>query len=48
MANKIIDAKIREAYDTEANWSLENPVLLSGQLAISSDKHGMYKVGDGV
>lgn len=47
MAQKIIDTKIREAYDTEANWIKYNPVLLSGQLAYSSDKYGKYKVGNG-
>ena len=47
MAQNIIDTKIREAYDTEANWIKYNPVLLSGQLAYSSDKYGKYKIGDG-
>lgn len=48
MAQNIIDTKIREAYDTEANWIKYNPVLLSGQLAYSSDKYGKYKIGDGI
>ena len=47
MAQKIINTKIREAYDTEANWIKHNPVLLAGQLAFSSDKYGKYKVGNG-
>ena len=47
MADNIINVKIRDAYDTEANWMENNPTLLQGQVAISSDKHGMYKVGDG-
>lgn len=47
MADKTINVKIREAYDTEQNWGQNDPVLYSGQLAISSDKHGMYKVGNG-
>lgn len=47
MADNIINAKIREAYDTEANWNQNNPVLLAGQLAYSSDKYGYYKIGDG-
>ena len=47
MADNTINVKIREAYDTEADWNSKNPVLLQGQIAISSDKHGMYKVGDG-
>lgn len=48
MAQKIINTKIREAYDTEANWIKHNPVLLAGQLAFSSDKYGKYKIGDGI
>ena len=47
MADKILNVKLREAYDTEANWTSNNPVLLKGQMAISSDKNGMHKVGDG-
>lgn len=47
MAQKIINTKIREAYDTEANWIKHNPVLLAGQLAFSSDKYGKYKIGNG-
>ncbi len=42
-----INVKIREAYDTEQNWSSKNPILLAGQLAYSSDKYGKYKIGDG-
>lgn len=34
-------------YDTEANWKAKDPVLLAGEMAISSDKNGMYKVGNG-
>ena len=47
MADNIINAKIQEAYDTEANWTQNNPVLLAGQVAFSSDKYGYFKVGDG-
>ena len=46
MADKIINVKIKEAYDTEANQKTKNPVLLKGQMAISSDKR-KAKVGDG-
>lgn len=48
MAQKILNTKIREAYDTEANWIKYNPVLLAGQLAFSKDKYGKYKIGDGI
>lgn len=40
--------KHKQAYDTEENWKANNPILLAGQLAYSSDKYGKYKVGDGV
>lgn len=43
-----LDVKLKEAYDTEANWKKMNPVLLSGQLAFSSDKNGRYKIGNGI
>lgn len=46
MADKTINVKIKEAYDTEANQKTKNPVLLKGQMAISSDKK-KSKVGDG-
>lgn len=46
MADKTINVKIKEAYDTEANQNTKNPVLLKGQMAISSDKR-KAKVGDG-
>ena len=46
MADKTINVKIKEAYDTEANQKSKNPVLLKGQMAISSDKR-KAKVGDG-
>lgn len=46
MADKTLNVKIKEAYDTEANQKTNNPVLLKGQLAISSDV-GKAKVGNG-
>lgn len=47
MANKEIKTRIQQRYDTEANWTSKNPVLLTGELAISSDKNGQYKIGNG-
>ena len=47
MADKVINTKVRQRYDTEANWKSKDPVLLSGEIAISSDKNGMHKVGNG-
>ena len=47
MADKLINTRIRQKYDTEANWKSKDPVLLKGELAFSSDKNGRFKVGDG-
>ena len=47
MANQIIKARYKTKTDTEANWTKNNPVLLAGEMAISSDKDNKYKVGDG-
>lgn len=47
MADKIINARLRLKYDTEANWTSKNPVLLAGEMAISSDKNGQFKAGNG-
>lgn len=47
MANKIVKTRIRHKYDTEANWTSKNPVLFQGEIAISSDKNGQFKTGDG-
>lgn len=47
MANQIIKIRAKMKTDTEANWTKNNPVLLAGEMAISSDKDNKYKVGDG-
>ena len=47
MADKILNVKIKQRYDAEHNWKSKDPVLLAGEMAISSDKNGMYKVGNG-
>ena len=47
MSDKTIDVRLKQRYDTEANWNSANPVLLEGEMAISSDKNGKYKVGNG-
>ena len=44
---KVVEAFICVAYDTNANWYAANPVLLSGQVACSSDLR-LKKTGDGV
>lgn len=48
MKERIIKTKHKQAYDTEENWKTNNPILLAGQLAYSSDKYGKYKIGDGI
>lgn len=48
MADNIIKTRIIQKYDTEENWIFENPVLLKGEVAYTSDKGNIYKVGDGV
>lgn len=46
MADKTLNVRVKHRYDTEANWTSKNPVLLAGELAFSKDKNGRYKVGD--
>lgn len=46
MADNEVTVKIKLRHDTEANWKTKNPVLLPGELAISSDK-AMFKAGNG-
>lgn len=47
MGEQNLNIRIKHKYDTEANWNKNNPVLLSGEIAITSDKFGQHKVGDG-
>ena len=47
MGEQNLNIRIKHTYDTEANWNKNNPVLLSGEIAITSDKFGKHKVGDG-
>ena len=47
MANNNLNVRIQQKIDTESNWNTNNPILLKGEIAISSDKNGMFKVGDG-
>lgn len=48
MANNTLNTRIKNRYDTEANWKSKNPILLDGELAFSRDKNNKYKVGNGV
>lgn len=47
MGEKTLNIRIKNKYDTEANWTKNNPILLAGETAYSSDKSGKYKIGDG-
>lgn len=52
MADKILNVKIKQRYDTERNWKSKDPVLLVGEMAISDYSSSLlnefkYKVGDG-
>ena len=46
MAEKIVNARLQNPYDTAENWNTNNPVLKAGELGIESDT-GLHKVGDG-
>lgn len=41
-----ISAHMKQRYDTKENWERNDPVLLSGELAIESDT-SMAKIGNG-
>lgn len=43
---EFVDIRIREKYDTKANWLRYDPVLFAGELGIESDTL-KFKVGDG-
>ena len=38
---------VKLKWDTEENWLTNDPVLLEGELAFTSNKYGDYKIGDG-
>lgn len=46
MADKELKVRLKTWTDTEANWKSKNPVLLKGEVGITSDNK-RYKVGDG-
>lgn len=47
MAEKTLNVKLVVRADTEANFNTGNPLLKKGELAVSLDKNGAFKVGDG-
>lgn len=46
MADKTINTRQKQKYDTSTNWINNNPVLLAGEIGIESDTNKM-KVGNG-
>lgn len=47
MATTTLKARYCIATKTESEWANSNPVLLKGEIAFSSDKGHIFKVGDG-
>ena len=47
MSETTLNVRIQNRTDLEANWLSHDPVLLKGEIAVSSDKGNLYKVGDG-
>ena len=39
---------IQLAGDTAANWESANPVLEEREMAVITDREGLFKIGDGV
>lgn len=46
MAQKNLTSRIKNKYDTAANWTSNNPILLAGEIAIESDTN-LIKIGNG-
>lgn len=43
---KLVNSRIQQKYDTSANWTTNNPILLKGEIGIESDTNKV-KIGDG-
>lgn len=46
MAEKTINTRQKQKYDTSSNWTANNPTLLAGEIGIESDTN-KFKVGNG-
>lgn len=46
MAEKPINARQRQKYDTSTNWATNNPILLAGEIGVESDTNKI-KIGNG-
>lgn len=42
-----VNVRLQQAYKAEADWKSSDPVGKKGEIMISSDKNGMFKVGNG-
>lgn len=47
MAERPINARQRQKYDTSTNWATNNPILLAGEIGVESDTNKI-KIGDGI
>lgn len=49
MADNIINARIQQKADTEANWKAKDPVILKNEIVFTTDgaNKNKYKLGDG-
>lgn len=47
MSENTLKARLVHPCKTDAEWASSNPVAKKGEIMISSDKSGMFKVGDG-
>ena len=47
MSENILKARLLHPCKKDAEWASSNPVAKKGEIMISSDKTGMFKVGDG-
>lgn len=46
MAEKILNTRQKQKYDTSTNWTTNNPILLAGELGFESDTN-KFKIGNG-
>lgn len=46
MADKIINVRIQQKFDSEENWASEDPILLLGEMAVTKPSY-QFKMGDG-
>ena len=47
MSENVLKVLHKQATKTESEWQTQNPIIPQGVMAFSSDKNGMYKIGNG-